>query len=281
VIRLCRWGRAEYERDELHAMDGVEMIDDPRAAEVVVVPSSRPVAAADVPSARLVITTTSGYAHLDLRWRRAGGVGAPRLPLARRDAVVHTTLAMVLSLTRRLRGLDAAAREGRWDRARLHEHGATLLGRVGVVGMGVIGTRMAEVLRGLGAEVVECRRGDALPLAVDVLTLHCSLGAANAGMVDRTVLNGLRSGAILVNTARGKLVDVEAAMQALDAGQLGGLGLDVYPREPAELRSMARENAILLPHAAGWHPRLGADLADGVAEAVGAYVGGRRVPFEV
>lgn len=281
MTRLCRWGRADYEREDLAAMEGVVPVDDPRDAEIVVVPSSRPVTAADVPAAGLVVTTTSGFEHLDLASLRAARVRAARLPLARRDAVVHTTTAMILSLSRRLHGFDEAARAGRWDRARLHEHGATLLGRVGVVGMGVIGSRVAEVLRALGAEVVECRRGDALPLDVDVLTLHCSLDASNAEMLGKPALERLRRGAILVNTARGRLVDADAALAALDAGHLGGLGLDVYPREPAALGAMARPGAILLPHAAGWHPGLGRAVAEGVAGAVSAYLGGRPIPFEL
>jgi phosphoglycerate dehydrogenase-like enzyme len=282
VLKLCRWGQAEYETEPLAGLpEGVALVGDEREAEVLVVPSTRRVTAADVPRARLVITSTSGFDNLDLPSLRAAGVRCARLPLARRDAVVETALGMILSLARRIAPMQAAAREGRWERARLHEWRATLLGRVGIVGMGVIGTRMAEVLTALGAEVVPCRRGDRIPTDVDVLTLHCSLDEHNVRMVDRDLLARLRPRAVLVNTARGKLVDVDAAMDAVRSGRLAGLGLDVFPREPADLAALAHPAVLVTPHAAGWHPGLGRAIAEGVATAVRAYLAGVAVPWEV
>ncbi len=280
-LRLCRWTRADYETAELHAMDGVVRVDDPAEADVVVVPSTRRVGPADVPRARLVITTTSGFDNLDVPALRAEGVRCARLPLARRDAVVETTLAMMLSLTRRLGDFGVTARAGAWDRSNLHRYDARLLGRVGVVGMGVIGTRVASVLRALGAEVVELRRGDALPAELDVLTLHASLTAENARMLDTRTLANLAPGCVVINTARGKLMDVDAAYAAVVAGHLGGLGVDVFPEEPARLDRFSHPRVIVTPHAAGWHPRLGEAIADGVRDAVSACLRGEPVPWAI
>jgi phosphoglycerate dehydrogenase-like enzyme len=294
-LTLLRWGMAEYERGPLAGLPpGVTEIiatgaDAPlEEADVLVVPSKTRVDADVVrrlTRCRLVVTTTSGHDHLDLAALAAADIVASRLPHARRDAVVETALGMILGLTRRLGPLQEAAAAGRWDRARLVEHGATRIGTVAVVGVGVIGSHMCTVLRALGAIVlpVDPRLPDAVPLAdalaaADVVTLHCSLNAGNLGMIGPAALAAMRPGAVLVNTARGKLVDVEAAVAAVRAGHLAGLGLDVFPAEPADLARWAAPNVLLTPHAAGWHPRLGEAVAEGVAAAVGALLAGAPVP---
>jgi len=282
ALTLCRWGKADYETAPLTGLpDAVTLVDDPAAAEVIVVPSTRRVTPIDVPRARLVITTTSGFDNLDVPALRAAGVRCARLPLVRRDAVVQTTLGLILALNRRFGRFTEVARQGVWDRARLDRYDAQLLGRVAVVGMGVIGTRVAEVLRALGAEVVEVREGDAWPTRADVVTLHCSLTRRNARMVDEAAIAALPKGAILVNTARGKLMDVDAAYAAVAAGHLGGLGVDVFPEEPTDLARFAHPQVLVTPHAAGWHPALGERIAEGVATAVKALLADEAVPWSL
>ncbi len=282
MIHLCRWGRADYEQGSLDGLPaGTVLVDDPADAEIVVVPSSRRVSPANVPRARLVITTTSGYEHLDVAALRAAGVRCSRLPLVRCDAVVESTLGMILALTRRLGPFREAGHQGLWDRANLHRYDARLLGRVAVVGMGVIGCKMAHVLRALGAEVVEVRSGQAIPSDVGVVTLHASLTHASRDLVSAEVIASFAPGCVVVNTARGKLLDVGAAYAALQSGHLGGLGVDVFPEEPAPLERYVHPQMIVTPHAAGWHPRLGANIAEGVAEAVGALLAGEPVPWSL
>lgn len=321
TLTVLRWGQAEYERDlalddgtqagagapahsgrprlpagaRLHVAelgDAAPLED----ADVLVVPSLQRVTRAHVARlvaprgrCRLVLTTTSGFDHVDVDALRDAGIPCARLPLVRRNAVVETAVGMILALTRRFGPFDVAAREGRWARAELPALGATLLGTVGVVGAaGVIGSRMCAVLEALGARVLRCdpRLQDGAPLdrllsESDVLTLHCSLTPATRDLVDARALARMRPGAVLVNTARGPSVDVAAAHAALREGRLGGLGLDVYPREPAALADLRHPGAILLPHAAGWHPRLGDLVAEGIARAVGALARGEAIPFAV
>lgn len=296
-LTLLRWGRAEYERGPLVGLPPgvVELtVEGPDApldqADVLVVPSKTHVDADVVrrlTRCRLVVTTTSGYDHLDLVALATAGIVASRLPYVRRDAVVETALGMVLGITRRLGPLQAAAEAGRWDRARLVDYGATRIGTVAVVGVGVVGSHMCTVLEALGASVLRVDPrlpvGVSVPLAealsrANVVTLHCSLSPENRGMISADVLATLRPGAVLVNTARGKLVDVEAAVAAVRAGRLAGLGLDVFPTEPADLARWAAPNVLLTPHAAGWHPRLGEAVSEGVATAVRALLAGTPVP---
>jgi phosphoglycerate dehydrogenase-like enzyme len=297
-MRLLRWGWSEYEEAELPGLPaGVEAtaMAGPsaplEAAEVLVVPSTVRVdrdAAERLRRCQLVITTTSGFDQIDLQALRGRGIACARLPLARRDAVVETTLGMMLSLTRRLGRFQQAALAGRWERKRLAEYGATLLGTVGVVGVGVIGSRLAAVLEGMGARVLRCDPrlpgGVALGQALtesDVVSLHCDLTAANRGMIGSEELRALRRGAVLVNTARGPLLDVEAAVAGVRAGRLAGLGLDVFPEEPARLERYADPRILVTPHAAGWHPALGAKIAEGVATALRALLDGDAIPYRV
>ena len=297
-MKLLRWGWSEYESPELPGLPpGVEAVAvaGPEApledADVLVVPSTVRVdraAVARLTRCRLVVTTTSGFDQIDLPALRHAGIACARLPLARRDAVVETTLGMTLSLSRRLGRFQEAARAGRWERARLREYGAGLLGTVGVVGVGVIGARMVEVLEAVGARVLRCDpilpNGASLQQVLhesDVVTLHCELTAANRGMIGRAEIAAMRTGALLVNTARGALVDVDAAVAAVHERRLAGLGLDVFPEEPTDLSHYAEPRILVTPHAAGWHPELGAKIAEGVVEAVRAWMDGREVPFRV
>jgi len=297
-VKLVRWGWSEYEQADLPGLpEGVHAIAmaGPEApleeADVLVVPSTVRVdgpAVARLRRCKLVITTTSGFDHIDLRLLRARGVPCARLPLARRDAVVETTLGMMLSLTRRLGRFQQAAVEGKWERKNLADYGATLLGTVGVVGVGVIGSRLATILEAMGARVLRCDpvlpAGVALARLLDeseVVTLHCELTAANRGMIGEDEIRRLRRGAVLLNTARGPLLDVEAAVASVRAGHLSGLGLDVFPEEPAALGRYADPRILLTPHAAGWHPSLGAKIAEGVATALRALLDGGGIPYLV
>jgi D-3-phosphoglycerate dehydrogenase / 2-oxoglutarate reductase len=297
-MKLVRWGWSEYETPDIPGLPpGVEAIavsgrEAPlEEADMLVVPSTVRVDAAAVSRlrrCRLVLTTTSGFDQLDLGALRAAGIAAARLPLARRDAVVETALGMILSLTRRLGLFQEAARGGHWERPRLARYGATLLGTVGVVGVGVIGARIVEALQALQAQVLRCDPllPDGQPLAQllaesDVLTLHCELTPDTRGMINRDAIYSLRRGAILVNTARGALVDVDAAVGAVRDGHLGGLGLDVFEKEPADLSGYVHPRIIVTPHAAGWHPGLGTRIAEGIVDATRALMEGRAVPFRI
>src|SRR5262249_23691773 len=150
------------------------------------------------------------------------------------------------------------------------------------------GARMVEVLETIGARVLRCdpilpdgARLDRVLAESDVVTLHCELTAENRGMIGRPEIRRLRRGAVLVNTARGALVDVDAALDAVGEGRLAGLGLDVFPEEPAALAGYVDPRVIVTPHAAGWHPALGARIAEGVVEAARALLEKRDVPFLV
>lgn len=296
-LHVLVWGRAEYERCPTVLADLPVRVTERSGedapledADVLVVPSRQPVRRAHLPRlrrARLVLTTTSGFDHVDVQALAEAGIPCARLPLARRDAVVQTALGMLLTLTRRLTALQQPAAAGHWDRAGLPDWRPVLLGTVGVVGHGVIGSAMAAALEALGARVLRCDPRladgvalDALVAASDAVTLHCELTASNRRMFDARRIAGMRPGAVLINTARGPLVDTDAALEALHRGHLAGLGLDVFPVEPpAGLARFVHPRCLVTPHAAGWHPDLDARILDGIRAAVEAVLDGRPAPF--
>lgn len=301
-MRLTRlvWSPYETEADRRaeRALLGerLDVVEDDGDAEILVTTSNRRVDADLLdahPAARLVITTTSGHDHLDLDEIRSRGLRACRLPEVRRDAVVETALGLSLAGLRRLGELRARADAGVWARRELPSLGmSTLAGsRVGVLGLGVIGRRMAEVCAALGAEVwghdpaglpdgVRAASPAELVAHCAVLSVHCSLTESSRDLVDDRLL-AAAEGLVLVNTARGEVVDVPAALHALDQGRLSFLGLDVFPVEPwPELTAVRdRPGLHLLPHAAGFHDGLPRMVREGLARAVDAWLAGAVLPY--
>lgn len=304
-LRLSRWHQSSYETEAAMARQRavlsrrVEVLGPEEDAELVVVTSGRRVDAAlldRAPSCRWVLTTTSGVDHLDLDELRARGIGALRCPQPRREAVVEAALGLLIEGLRRRSVLSARAAAGTWARAELPELPIkTLHGNpVGVVGLGEIGGKMARVLQALGAEVlghdprglppgVRPASPEELVRECVALTLHCSLGPGSRGLLDAGLLGRAGPGLVLVNTARGDVLDLDAAVAALDAGRLSFLGVDVFPEEPyPRLAALAaRPDCVVTPHSAGWHERLLEDVDRALDAAVAAIVAGEPPPHRV
>ncbi|MFT4624234.1 MAG: phosphoglycerate dehydrogenase-like enzyme [Myxococcota bacterium] len=306
-MTVLRWGRSAYETDAALAAEeagarvlgldwaAVAGCDAPPLAGVdaLVVTSGVRVDAALVGrfSGSLVLTTTSGHDHIDVGACAAQGISVGRCPLARRDPVVEWSLGCLIGLMRQHPWFFAEAAAGRWARAALPQrrprglHGA----RVAVIGLGVIGRRMSEVLEGLGARVlgVDPAGGgvsltDALREA-DAVSLHCALSPSSEGLIGAHELAMLRPHAVLVNSARGRVLDVRAAVAAVRSGRLAGLAVDVFPEEPwPELATGAQHPAVwFTPHAAGYTEGLGDRVAREVVAALTAWNAGRPLPHAV
>ena len=303
-MRLSRWGMSPYETStdieiEAEALGAlVQVLPSGVDAEIVVVHSKIAFGLAELertPACRLLLTTTSGTDHIDVAALRSRGILVARLPLVRRDAVVETALMMMLWGLRQIGPLQDAASQGLWARGELAQLGMRNLqgSRVGLVGLGVIGQRMAQVLTALGATVLGCdpcgvpdgvqEASLEVMLGCDVLSLHCDLNPTSQGMIDDAALRLADERLVLVNTARGALVDVPAATKALAGGQLGSLCLDVFSLEPWPhmAKVQALPGLMCLPHAAGFHDGLAKMVREGLVEAVSAFAADRPVPFSV
>jgi phosphoglycerate dehydrogenase-like enzyme len=266
----------------------------PAGASVVVVNTKRPVRRAAIdamPRLEAIVTTTSGYEHVDVAHAAERGIAVARCPVARRDAVVETTLAMGLALVRRLPETTREIAAGAWTRQRLNTRSMPSIRglEVLVVGHGVIGRRAAAAWRALGAAVTACDPADPdlppLDAVIDrarILTLHCSLTPSSRRLLDRDRLARLPRGAIVINTARGECVDLEALLAAARSGAIGGVGLDVFePEPPAASDFRDLRNALLLPHSAGYFDGLAAALRDEVVAALQAFAAGETIPTRV
>jgi len=203
-----------------------------------------------------------GSDRVDLPAAAARGIVVAVTPGANAVAVAELALGLMFALARHLPALDRAVREGGWPRAK----GMELTGKtLGVVGVGAIGRALATRAEGIGMTVVghdpvvddETMRAmgitpvslaDLLATA-DVVSLHVPLLDSTRHLIDAAALAAMKPGALLVNTARGGLIDEDAALAALQSGHLGGLALDAYEVEPPTGSPLfALDNVVATPH---------------------------------
>ena len=214
-----------------------------------------------LPALRVIGTASAGYDHVDLEAAARRGIAVVSVPDYCIAEMADHTLALVYALLRGVVVLDRLVSAGEWD-----AKGAGALGtmdeqRVGIVGLGRVGRAVAARLVALGAEVwahdIAPEPGSGVPLVelgellaeCDVVTMHVPLTPETRGLIGKSQLASMRRGALLINTARGALVDLDAVVEALRNGQLGGAALDVLPQEPPPAVPAA-PNLILTPHAA-------------------------------
>jgi len=209
----------------------------------------------------VVGTATVGFDHVDLEEAERRRVAVVSVPDYCTEEVADHTLALLYALLRGVVELDRSVARGEWN-AKAAGPLRTLPGmRVGIVGLGRIGNAVATRLLALGAEVWAT---DVLPVMradvrfvelgelleeCDAVTLHVPLTRETRGLLGRDAIASMRPGALLVNTARGAVVDVVEVLQALRSGELGGAALDVLPHEPPPTAPVA-PNLIVTPHAA-------------------------------
>lgn len=245
------------ERYPRELLAGFEVVSAPQEDVVAVLTMPEhpvgPELLAQMPGVRVVGTATVGFDHVDA----PDGVAVVSVPDYCTEEVADHTLALLYALLRGVVEFQSLP----WD-AKAAGPLRTLRGlRVGIVGRGRIGAAVAERLSALGAAV--CAHDvrpvpnrvpfDELLRTSDVVTLHVPLDASTRGLVGTAELAAMRPGALLINTARGPVVELEPLLDALRSGRLGGAALDVLPEEPPRDRPVA-PNLILTPHAAYYSP---------------------------
>jgi phosphoglycerate dehydrogenase-like enzyme len=219
------------------------------------------------PKLRLVQKIGVGVNTIDLDHARARGVAVCNMPGTNSRAVAEHALGLMLAVLRQLPRFDADVRHGRgwsWDPARQDWLGEIGGRTVGLVGFGGIPQLLAPVLEALGARVLYTARSphrhasagyrdlDALLAESDIVSLHVPLTDATRHLLNARRFRSMKPGAILINTARGALVDEAALLDALDGGRLAGAGLDVFDEEPLPPNHplMSRPDVVLAPHVA-------------------------------
>lgn len=199
------------------------------------------------PHLRLIATRSTGYDHIDLDYCKSHGITVCNVPDYGDSTVAEYTFALILAVTRNLVEAAARTRSGQFSQTGLR--GLDLRGKtLGVIGTGRIGRRVIEIARGFGLVVLayDIKPNQAAaenlgfhytPLEVvlaqaDIITLHVPAGLQTRHLLSDPEFGIMKKGAVLINTARGSIVEIGALVRALMDGKLRGVGLDVLPDEP-------------------------------------------------
>ena len=226
---------------------------------------------AAAPALKLIQKIGVGVNTIDLEAARARGVAVANMPGTNSQAVAEMTLALMLAVLRRVPLLDAAMREGRgWSLdGAVFDSAGEISGRtVGLVGYGEVSRRLAPVLQALGANILYTARAekpdavgvyrglDALLAESDIVSLHVPLTDATSSMIDAAALARMKRHAVLINTARGGLIDEQALHDVLSSRRIAAAGLDTVTEEPANTAHplFALDNVVVTPHVAWLTP---------------------------
>jgi phosphoglycerate dehydrogenase-like enzyme len=222
---------------------------------------------------KLIARHGIGYNNVDIKAATASGVLVTRVPgPLEREAVAEHALALLLACLRKIPQARAAAQKGQWKR-RLSFAGEEIKGKTaGILGIGNIGTRTARILGdGFSARVLAfdpylkpsvIRQRGAEPATFkrvlaksDIVLLHCSLNPQNRHFINASAFKIMKPGAVLINTARGELIEMKSLVGALKSGRLSAFGADVVEGEPLDRRGhplLKLDNAVIVPHIAAY-----------------------------
>ncbi|MFA7666996.1 MAG: hydroxyacid dehydrogenase [Burkholderiaceae bacterium] len=255
------------------ATDPATLIAEAREADVIVVRHPLPEALFETATRlRGTVRHGAGIDMIPLEAATRHGIIVANAPSTNAVTVAEYAAGQMLTLARRLRDIDATLRRDGWAQARtLSDHSHDLAGRtLGLLGVGAIGSELARICHaGLRMNVIGYRRSaaampagvaavglDALFERADVLVVCCPLDADTRGLVDRRRIGLMKPGALLINVARGPIIDEAALIDALREGRLGGAALDVFTEQPLDPASelLQLPNVMLSAHMAGLTP---------------------------
>jgi len=248
-----------------------------------------------LPELGIITINGIGTDAVDLEHARQRGIRVTTTPDVLTDDVADMAIGLLLATARRISANDRFVREGRWP------HGRAPLGtqvsgkRLGILGLGRVGRAVARRAEGFGMTIAYCDphripdvsyryQSDLVALAAesDFLVIAASGGPASHGIVERRVLDALGPNGILVNVARGSIVDEQALVAALTEKRLGGAGLDVFIHEPDVPQALwTLDNVVLQPHRASATAETRRAMADLVLANLAAHFAGRELPSAV
>lgn len=251
---------------------------------------------AAAPHLRYIGVLATGYNQVDIAAAAARGIPVCNVPDYSTHSVMQHVFTLILTLTSHVCELAGSVRQGAWSRSRhfcywekpiMELHGKTL----GIVGFGDIGSHVARLGHAFGMEVLAYAprpkpAPDYAPFAFasleelfsrsDVISLHCPLTPENTGMVNAALLGKMKKTALLVNTARGPLINEADLLEALENDRIGGTALDVVAREPMPDDNPLRNapNCLITPHVAWCSVESRLRLMQGVHDNVAAFLSG-------
>lgn len=247
-------------------------------------------------SLKLICVTATGYDNIDTEYCKSRGIAVCNVCGYSTNSVAQVTVATALSLVTKLSRFDSYVKDGSYTKSGVQNCLTPVFHEIagmtwGIVGMGNIGQKTALAAQALGAEVVaysRTQRGDFeytdlddLCRRSDIISVHLPLTDETRGIISRERIAMMKKTAVLVNVARGAVIDEEAAAEAVKSGEIGGLGVDVYSVEPMTAESPYQsvldcENVIFTPHMAWGAYEARVRCLDEIVENIEAYASGEK-----
>jgi glycerate dehydrogenase len=278
--------------------DAGQVVERLAGAQVAIINKVRLDAAtlAALPDLKLIAVTATGTDVVDKVAAQAQGIEVRNVVGYAGTTVAEHVVMMIFALSKGLIPFREAVIDGTWENGKSFTVFAApvrdLVGqRLGLFGSGAIAQGVAQRARALGMEVVFAGRKGAAPgegrlafkevLATsDIVSLHCPLTAETQHILNAETLASMKKGAVIINTARGALIDLDALEASLEAGHVGGAGIDVAPVEPPPpgspiLRLARRRNVIVTPHSAWLSHEAVTEVARITGENVATFLAGR------
>lgn len=189
------------------------------------------------PNIKFINVTATGYDNIDIAAAKEKGIAVCNVPAYSTESVAQHTFALILEITNNVGTYTNLIHEHRWenseDFAFVEKPIMQLCGRsLGIVGYGSIGKRVGEIAKAFGMTVNVYSKDPAAAIQSDILTLHCPATPENKGFVNSEFISRMKDGAILINTARGALLNEDDVAEALKSGKLSAVGIDVLNGEP-------------------------------------------------
>ncbi|MFK8015777.1 MAG: D-2-hydroxyacid dehydrogenase [Gammaproteobacteria bacterium] len=248
-----------------------------------------------LPDLKMIALAATGSDNVDLIAARERGIAVANIRDYCTPSVAQHVVALILTLARRLDRYRALVSSGAWRAPEpfclLDEPIVDLDGRtLGIIGYGSLARGVESITRAMGMRTLIAQRVgtapspdrvslDELYARADVISLHCPLNDTTRGMIDATALSKMRPSALLINTARGGLIDGAALVEALRAGEIAGAGIDVLPQEPPPddepLLSSDVPNLIVTPHVAWASVRARQQALEEMAQNIAAFGAGK------
>ncbi|MDO4544949.1 MAG: D-2-hydroxyacid dehydrogenase, partial [Bacillota bacterium] len=209
------------------------------------------------PNLKYIGCTATGYNNIDVKAAADLGIAVTNIPAYSTEAVAQHTIALMLEISNHVGLHDDSVLQGQWSGSKYFcywkEPVMLLAGKsLGIIGYGAIGKKVAQIAEALGMTVNVFSQDPEGAMKSDFVSLHCPLTEETEKMVNTEFLVNMKPGAILINTARGGLVDERALADAINAGFIGGAALDVLAQEPPApgCPLIGMKNCIITPHIA-------------------------------
>lgn len=293
-----------FEIDLRPGLKGAELLQALGSADAVVIRSEHQIDANTIASAsnlRIVARAGVGVENVDLDACTARGIVVLNTPAANSIAVAELTMAMMLALSRKIVAADNSVKAGKWEKGRFGGH--ELFGKtLGLVGFGRIGREVAMRAQSFGMKVIAydpfvteaaAKASNVMLMelaevvkSADVISLHLPLNDKTRNLIDAAMIRTMKKNALLVNAARGGIIDEKALAVAMAEGQIAGCALDVFEKEPPENHWFdSHENVVVTPHlgasTAESQTKVAVEIAQAVRRALieGVYVNAVNLPI--